>query len=530
MAEDTDIKEKYAMGQDMLSVGAKTANVASFLTLGKFLALFFTGSAFIIVARVLGPASYGIFILAVALSGFFNPLLDLGVSTSFSRFISEYTTHDKKEEIGKLLSNGYIIIVIMALVICSAIFLLSGMLSNYIFGSQANINIIKLVSLATASCIIYGTSYSALCGFGKGKYIALVLVIQAIIQSIVSIALALLGLGAVAPLMGLVSGYLSAAALSLSIIYIKLKIRFGRPSLSGVKKLLGFSVPLAGYNTLRSFTSNVSPIVLGIFASTVVVGNFGVALKTGNIIAVVTDSLALSALLMFSSMISVKKLKKSLNKIYNYTIYITYLLITPVMFYIALLSKEISFTAFSAEYALAPLYLSMISMGVLLWVMATYTINLLIGANKVREIFKYSIIVSVMEILLLFALVPLFKGVGLIVLLYFITPVLLIIFGLRAGKPLNISLDVVRHLKIIIAAFISICFVLPILLIFNGNYILILISAAVEQIILYPIIIAITGAAHKRDLEGLKGIVKALPVINKLVNLLADYSARFARS
>lgn len=528
--KEIETKEKYAMAQDTLAVGVQTANVASFITLGKFLSLFFTGAAFIIVARILGPSSYGIYVLAISLSGFISAFADLSISTSLSKFISEYSAHSKKEEIGQILSNGYIIVAIMALIIAVIIFSLSGIISNYVFGSQANTNIVKLVSFVMYSSILFGVSYSSLCGFGKGKYISLVLLTQAIIQSVISVALAILGFGAFAPIVGLIAGYLFAVALTTIIITTKLKVKFGKPSFRGMKNLLTFSLPLNGYTILRSFTLNISPVVLGIFTSTVVVGNFGVALKTGNIIAVVTTSLELSVLLMFSSTISIEKLKKRLNSLYNSAIYITYLLITPVMFYIALLSKEVSFTLFSSQYLLAPLYLSMICVGTLLWVIATYTINMLIGANKVKEIFMYSIIVFIIEMILLFTLVPIFKGVGLVSLLYFVTPGMLTVLGLRIGKSMQISLDLMKLIKVIVAALISISLILPLLLIFGSNYILILILAAVEQIIVYPIIIAITGAAHKRDLQALKEIVKNIPVINRLINTLTNYSARFAKA
>ena len=155
---------------------------------------------------------------------------------------------------------------------------------------------------------------------------------------------------------------------------------------------------------------------------------------------------------------------------------------------------------------------------------------LLVGANKVKKILKYSIIIAVIELVLLFTIVPKFGAIGLIIMLYLITPTLIYLLMHRAARRLlGVKLNIYRIIKVVVAGAISAAFLVP-LIIFSTNYILILLVGVLEQIVLYPVIIAITGAAKINDLEDLKRITEALPLISNIIVVFAEYSKRFARN
>ena len=310
----------------------------------------------------------------------------------------------------------------------------------------------------------------------------------------------------------------------------KFGVRFVRPSFSYLKGLLNFSYPVAIYNYLRNFTNALAPIVLGLFATTILVGNFGVALKTGNIIGNITDALGLAVLPMFAYAVYTKRLSKNISKFYNYAAYLTYLLITPALLYIAVLSKEFSYTIFSAKYLIAPSYLSIISIGLLIWVIATYTTMLLIGSNRVKTILKYGLLVAAIELTLILTMVPYFGGMGLTVTLYIITPsIICLLMGRAIGKELGVKLEIGKLARVLVAGLISAAFLAP-LVIFMGNYIAILVIGAVEQLAIYPIIVGLTGAAGAKELKVLKDVTRNIPVMNLAINALADYAGHFARS
>ncbi|MDE1871048.1 MAG: oligosaccharide flippase family protein [Candidatus Micrarchaeota archaeon] len=528
---DKTSKDKQSHTDSDAIIGAKTAGVASLMSFGRFVALFLSGIAFIIVARVLGPSVYGIYTLAIAYSGFFTAgLADLGISTAFSKFIGQYSGKGNKTEIERIMSNGYAVAIVSGLILTIVALMLGNVVAVYELKDASLTYVVQIVSFAVILGMLFNISYNALVGFGKGIYIAIAIIIQSLFQAIASIALAILGYEALAPIIGLLIGYISAIIFAFIMFNLKFGIRFRMPSLAYMKKLVNFSYPIAVYNSVRGFVSNLSPIVLGLFVTIAIVGNFGVALRTSAIISNITDALGLAVLPMFAYTASTKGIGDRIGKFYNYSLYLTYVLVTPVLLYITILSKQFSYTVFSAKYAIAPVFISIISIGTLLWILATFTIMLLIGTNRVKTLLKYSLIVEAIEVLLLFVVVPLFGGVGLSILLYIITPTLMIILMTRAASRLiKVRPDIAKLARVFLAGLVSMAFLAPLLLLLKDNYIAILVLGALEQIAIYPIILALTGAANRKELKVLKDVTGSIPLLNAVMHALTRYSGYFAR-
>lgn len=518
------------MDQQKHEVGSRTAGVASLMVFGRFIALFLAGISFIVVARLLGPSTYGVYTLAIAFAGFFGSVADIGVATAINKFIAEYTAKKQKDEINSVISNGYLSVLITGLFFTLIAFSLSHLIAVHVLGNASQQYVIQIVSFCILGAMLFSLSYNIMIGFGKGNYVAIVIVTQSLIQAVVSIILALLGFGAISPILGILVGYIASISVVLFILLAKFHIKPVRPSIARIKSLLGFSYAISVYNGLRGLANNLSPIMLGIFATIIVVGNFGVAIKTSAIIGNMTDALGLAVLPMFAYAVSTKSIGKEIGKFYNYALYATFVITTPALLYLAILSKQFSFTIFSSKYLLAPAYISIISVGTLLWVLATYTNMLLISSDRVKEILKYSLIISCIEMVLLFTLALKFGGIGVTVLLYVISPSLITIFMSRAAKNiLGIKIELKKLAKVFGAGLISAAFLVPIMLLLPTNYIGTLVLGAIEQIILYPIILSYTGAAAKEELKLLRQVTANIPLMNRLIEIMTNYSAHFAR-
>jgi O-antigen/teichoic acid export membrane protein len=528
LANKTEIEKTKIHVNEAL--GSRTASVASLMVFGRFIALILSGIAFIVVARVLGPSVYGVYVLAISFAGFFGAVADLGISTAMNKFIGQYYTKGKTLELEKVISNGYVAVVITSLIFTLIAFFMSNFIAVNVLKNPSQTLIIQVVSFAIFGAMMFSVSYNSMVGFGKGKYVALVIVMQSMFQAIFSIGLALAGLGALAPILGIMIGYVASVTTVLILLRTKFKIKFRSPSFTYIKRLLKFSSPISVYNGLRGFITNIAPIVLVLFATTVVVGNFGVAVKTSAIISNVTDALGIAVLPMFAYTAATKSIGKEIGKFYNYASYLTYVLITPALLYLAILSKQFSYTIFSAKYLLAPSYIMIISVGTLLWVVATYTTMLLVSTDRVKEILKYSIIIAAIELVMLITLTYFFGGIGLTFQLYIITPFLIIFFMEGAAhRMLKVRLDWRKLARVVIAGVISIAFVLPILYLLPTHYITTLFAAAVEQAIIYPAILALSGAAGKEELKIIRGITAGIPVMNKIISTFANYSEHFVR-
>ncbi|MGA2800120.1 MAG: oligosaccharide flippase family protein [Candidatus Micrarchaeaceae archaeon] len=515
---------------DGSAVGSASAKVASLVVFGRFAVLFISGITFVIVARFLGPGVYGIYILAMSYTGLFTGVADIGVCTALNKFIAQYRASGSKEDLNKVVSNGYFSVILSALAFSLIAFSLSSFVAVHVLGSASYTYIVQVVSFCILGGMLFGVSYNMMVGFGKGSYVALMLILQSVVQSIISIILVMLGLGAIAPILGLLVGYLTSIVTVFVLLTTKLKIRLRKPSFAYIKKFFGFSSPIAVYNGLRGVVTNIAPIILGIFATTVIVGNFGVAVKTSSIISTFTDALGLVVLPMFAYTVSAKSIGKNIGKFYNYAVYMTFMLVAPALFYLAVLSKEFSFTVFSSKYLLAPTYISLISIGTLLWILATYTTMLLISTSKVKKILKYSLIMTCIELTLIFTVVPMFGAIGLISILFLVTPSLITFLMSKAARDLlDVHLDLRKLARVVIAGLISAAFLLP-LLIVPGEYIAVLVVGVIEQMAVYPVILALTGAAGREELKVLRDVTGNIPVMSRIISIFADYTGHFVRA
>ncbi len=509
------------------ALGAKAATTASAVLLGKLFTIIVAGLTFILVARLLGPASYGIYAATIAITGLFLSSGDFGIGTTFTKFIAEYSGTHNNRKMAELLVNGYLLLIITGMLCSLVVFALSGVVATYVLHNSAYAYVVELAAFTIITYVLYNASYSVLVGFGSSINISLGVVTQVVVQAIFSLALAFSGYGALAPIIGLLLGSIAGTVFTMCAILRRVSVAGARISMKATKRILHFAVPLAVSGLIASIMGNITVVTLGIFATTSMVGYFGIVQRTSILVGVISDSIAIAILPMFVARLAQYRNKpRKSNSFYSYAVYVAFLFITPIMLYIILLSRPFTVTVFGGSYAPASPYVAIMSIGVLIGITGTYASNLLTSANKVMFIVKCNALIALVQLASL-ALVPAFKDIGAIVQMFIITPIATtLIFFYATRKVLNARLDLGKILRVVLASLISAAFVLP-LIYFEGNYILLLVSAVIEQLLLYPPILAITSAATHKDLQILKRVSGSIPVVSFIMGALVDYSEVF---
>ncbi|MDE1810716.1 MAG: oligosaccharide flippase family protein [Candidatus Micrarchaeota archaeon] len=509
-------------------IGARTASVATSVLIGRTLALIVSGITFIIVARLLGPSTYGVYILAIAIAGFFGSVGDFGIGTAFNKFISEYLTKKEGSKIADVLYNGIVMALLVGILLTLVTIALSGILAQRVLHNIADTYVLYVASFTILTGILYAISYNALVGFSKGRHIAYVTIVQTVVQSLSSIALVLGGFGVVSPIAGVIAGFVVGSACALYLIYSKNGVGMGRLSIAKMRELLSFSLPMAISNVLNFLAINLTIIILGLFAAVAIVGNFGVAMRTSTILNLVIDSIGVSMLPLFSSTISSKKISSGITKIFNYSIYVAFLIASPAMFSLAILSKQFTYTVFSGTYSYAPMYISVMAIGILLAIIGAYTSTLLISASKVRKVLKYNAMVAIIQFASIALLIPTLKGIGAVILLFIVTPLSTsIIFSYGAKVNLGISQKMGRIYRTLVSGGISSLFLLPLIVLMGTHYIPLLVFGAIEQLVLYPAILAKLSGIKAGDLKILKDFTAGIPLLNTAVSAMVRYTSIF---
>ncbi len=148
-----------------LDVGSRTANIASYVLLGRLLTFAMTGIALIVVTRLLGPTQYGIYTLAVAFAGIFGSIGYFGVGSTLNKFISEYKQLKKNDEISLVVSNSLFLVVSIGIVLTGLSFIFSSQISQYVFHTTSLSYIIQVISFWIITAMLFGAFYDALLGF-----------------------------------------------------------------------------------------------------------------------------------------------------------------------------------------------------------------------------------------------------------------------------------------------------------------------------------------------------------------------------
>lgn len=516
--------------QKAVEIGAHTARMTSFIISGKIISFVLAAIALIVIARLLGPTGYGVYVIAVAVAGIAGSVGNFGIGTALNKFISEYKAKKQERNVNTVLSNGISILLIVGTVFTVITFLLSGVVAQYVLHNPAYTYVIEIASLDIIAAMMFGALYSALIGMGKGTEVTLVLITEISIQSGLSILLTVVGMGPVGPVIGLLLGQLTGAILAVSLIYKKDLVRLVRPSIAGMRRIMRFSNPIALTNVFNTIVKDIAVLLLGILVASSIVGNFGIAVRTSFLSDIIIGSLGLSLLPGFSVIFSDKRTKKTLGRFYNKAVYVSLVVVAPFMFFLMFFSTPISFVAFSSSYSLAPLYIAVTAFGLLLGISGNYASILLAGTGRTMDILKYSAITFGIQIASMFFLVHYLNGLGLIILVFILGPALQDLFYMRRVSHLYKAIvDLRKIARVVLSNILTFAIIYPLTFLFRSNYIYLIISAVAAAILLYPLILTLIGGMDLSENRFINGAVKNAPVMGRVLSWLLAYSRIVSR-
>jgi O-antigen/teichoic acid export membrane protein len=324
----------------------------------------------IVVARMLGPADYGVVGIALIYPMMLSGLADLGLSTAITRYASLSDLH------GALTA-------LWLRVIASAAFAMAlALLAPYMAASLQRPYLTHMIQLLAIYAFASGALASVtafLAGVNRYRDLALINLVTAVVRVSSSIALILAGYGVYGAVWGLSIGY------SLAAIYAFVKLassaspapNFARPALMGV---LGYSLPLYVPGLIGIPLSQLYNILRAVYVTDVEVGNFQIASNLLTPISVATGSLSTALFTTLPQLVNRDyELRNAVNKAARYTA----IVIAPIATALALFSKQVVYVVYGPKYELAPLYLLIMAFSSLLAPFGVVTMYLnIIGATK----------------------------------------------------------------------------------------------------------------------------------------------------
>ena len=518
-------------------VGRKAVKVLYPLFLGQFFGIVLTAATFIIVTRLLGPSGYGAYVFAFGFSALVNGVSAFGVGAYFNSTLARLAYRKDGNGMLRAISSGYIIVGSIGIMLSLAGVALSGPIAH--FFPRVGIAPLTLM-LASSQIFFYMISMIAvngLIGLSRSGLASVANILVDIIQLALSIALTIL-YGVNGAVVAMLIGYAVGAALGTVLLAVAvskyIKPRVVMPGREAIRNTFSFVWPIAAKNFLSTGMNNFSILFLGLFVAAAALGNYGAANRGLTLVAMMYGTFGQGLLNTFATVKSMKKADE-VNLTYNSIMRFSLLFMLPVVVFVGVMAAPSLFLLISANYATAPLYLTLMCIGTTIGLFSTNISNLLISEGHTRSILRITLISAVVQLVLMVALVPEIKVIGAIVAIYFIgNSIAFVLFAREARRKFGLSIDKRANatlylgnlvLGLVLMVWLMLSAPLEHALPMHGlAYIVQLAAAFVIAVVAYPALLVALHGIGPKDIADLRDATARLGIFSRVMNLFLGYS------
>ncbi|MHC4618291.1 MAG: flippase [Planctomycetota bacterium] len=345
----TDSGQIHQLNEDELTTIAQGAGVTF---VGKIAGGGIQYLYAIIVARMLGAKLFGLFMLGMTIINLATVVCTLGLNVGTVRFVTLYNTRNDNDRIRGTIVQSLKWSVLMSIFTGILLFLTAGLLSVKVFDKPELERTIKLLSVTLPFMSAAMIALAATQGFRIMKY---TVYIQGLFLPLSSLVLAVIFFLAQLRFSGIIMAHVISVILTctLSMIFLvktfpdmmhiltrNLQKEKPRLTVSEIRRLLRFSMPLFLVIFLNFVINWTDTMMLGHFGSSAEVGIYNMAIKT----AWLTSLILVSFNTIFAPTISILYSTGEMQKLESLYKTVTRWILTGsilVFLLILLLSKEI---------------------------------------------------------------------------------------------------------------------------------------------------------------------------------------------
>lgn len=376
----------------------------------KILALFYR----VILTRFLEPAGIGIFSMGLAVLGIMTVFAGLGLYQGVLHFIAVYDGRNKKEKVKGTILGGIKMQIAGSCLFCVAMFLLAEPIALYFFKQPELVLVLQVLSFTIPFQIVTSNLMIITQAFKKIKYKVLLRnLVENILKLVLTASLLFLGMGVLGAAAGLA---LSSAVIFVAALYVVNKKVYRifdskqRPEYN-FSELAGYSWPLFAVGFFSIVMSTADTISLGILSTAYNTGIYSVAFPTAEILSLPSFAL-ISLFLPVATGLYARKKMGELSKTYKTVVRWVFSATMPCMLFTVIFSADILSTIFGSVYAQGAAALAVLAIGIFAESVLGPVSSMLECIAKTKLVLLNTVIASVLNVLLNFALIPLFGIAG----------------------------------------------------------------------------------------------------------------------
>ncbi len=517
-----------AAKEELEEFGIETAKSTSMYVGAQLASTIISFLVLILAARVLGPADFGIFIIAIA----FETLLGFGGNLSFGSALRRMLplNMNNKKRLRSLLCNAYFVGSVTGLTITIIAFAFSSAIATAVYHNAHLALPLHIASVMILLTVLFNVGLSSLVGLGRIKDAAISDLFYSSAQLAAVALLLYAGYGISGAVAGMLMGFLAGVAAEAFCLRRAIGSIASKLSKKVIKQILGFSLPVFASDISTMGLTNFAVLLLGVFVTTSIVGNYGAAFKLGTAFQVVTDSTAFILLSAFSMALGRTKLSAHMKGIYADSVYYAFLFVLPMLAYLVSSARPFTYLFFSNEYILTPSYFIVIAIGITIDALEAYAGNLMLAYGRTGMYMRYQLAAIAISLALMLILTPYFGVIGVLIPLFVVSPVLLgVIYCISLEKNFKLTLHYRKLAAITLAALLAamLAVLLPMEFHYGGHVALVVNLLIV--LLVYPPLAALFRGITEGNILFLRKFSNRLGPISPLLRLVLAYTALFVR-
>jgi len=489
----------------------------------------------IILARLLSPAEYGLYSVALIPSLMINLFRDWGVNSAMTKYVAQFRAAKKEEDTHDIIAAGLIFEISTGLALSLLSVFLAGFIASTIFHRPESAPLISIVSITIFSGSLLTAAQSSFVGFERMEFRSLTLICQAVIKSVLAPLLVLVGFGALGAVLGYTFSFLVAGIVGSTILYFLLfrNLKRTKVNRSGTSKtlrnMLHYGVPLSISSTIGGFLLQFYSFMMAFHCSDIMIGNFQVATNFAVLLTFFTIPISTVLFPAFAKLDSQND-PQLLKTVFTSSVKYTTMLLVPATAAVMILSKQMISTLFGEKWIYAPFFLTLYVISNLFSGFGNLSMgSLLTGLGKTKTLMKLSMLKLLIGLPLAFLLIPNLGIIGVIAgtLLAGLPSMIL---GLHwIWKHYKVTVNWGSSVRIFVASTIAAAITYLSLNFLGTVEWLKLIIGGIIFLTVYIVAAPSFGAIVQDDISNLKVMFSGLGFISTIVNLPLGVAEKVAR-
>lgn len=478
---------------------------------GVLLSKIFTYVYKIVIARAFGPEAYGLFSLAVMISGLFIAFASFGLIEGITRYIPLYNGKGKHDFSRYMFRAVFIMLVISSIIFGIILFLLADVISIDVFHNWELGAYLKIFGLLVPISVLSSLYLAALRASEKvGLYSFIVNIFQSFVKLALLLLLVFIGIKSNAIPISYLLGVLFMLILSYIVSRYYVNDLFRKTSIGSSEKgkimssLFHYSWPIIFLGLIGSLFYWIDSLVIGYLRNATDVGFYNAAFSIVGLFGIAPEIF----MQLFFPLIVREYAKKNLSLIEQTSKQVSkwiFLINLPVFIVIFIFPGTIINILFGSQYLAAESALRILAIGGLLSSLMMLGSNILSMEGRSKIILSNLLIASLVNLVLDIILVQKYGMVGAAAATSFVWVALCIVVFIEVKKYTSMIPLRRRMLRIAIVSIIP-----TVLLIIVKQYVSInLLSMAILGllfVLVYVLLIFVTGCLDRNDLMIINAI------------------------